>query len=396
MFFLTKERFVVTKKTIVTFIGTLFFGIISLVSAQEAIIADHTITGIRRIEDIPLEWIHKARDSLKIMYRGTSHSHQLTCGLRYIMSEYGADYAFHRPRPGHDPIEKEDTLLFFTNVGQVEGIGDCPRDLGDGDNDWWTCTREFLDLSPHINVAFWSWCSGASRASEEQINTYCVQADAIDKDYPDVRFVYMTGHTDGSGYVHRSNSERVPTLRRNNEIIRKFCRDSGKILFDFADIESHSPDGRDMMTLYVNQHHYDTDGDKRADDESNWCREYCETDPDGCYGQKYDDECGHTDPLISQLKGEALWWMLAKMVGWEGFETTAKRAYNRTLHNNVKNVRRTDGNTPVSICDIRGRLLITCKHSEIGKAIEKRKIGSTVGIVRYGVDNDVQLIGIIR
>ncbi len=294
-----------------------FLSILSAVNAQEAIIADHKITGIRKIEEIPLEWIHTARDSLRIFYHGTSHSAQVKCGLNYILSEYGADYAFHRPR--RTPVEKQDTLLFFHDIG---GSISCARDLGRGDNGWWTCTRAVLDSFPRINVAFWSFCGGASHASEAQISTYLSQGDAIEKDYPGVRFIYMTGHTDGTGYVAGNDSTVVPTLHRNNEMIRKFCRENEKILFDFADIESHSPDGRDMMALYNDHHKYDIDGDKRADEESNWCQDYCETDPDGCYGRKYDDRCGHTDPLISQLKGEAVWWMLARMVGWEGFDQT--------------------------------------------------------------------------
>jgi len=329
----------------------------TVTGAGEAIIADHSITGIRRIEDIPLEWIAKARDSLNIMYKGTSHSGQVACGLEYIFEEYGDDYAFESPRKY--PYEKKDTLLFFRDIRRVEGFSDCPRDLGQGDNEWWKCTRAFLDSFPHINVAFWSFCTGPSSASEEQILTYCKEGDAIDKDYPNVRFVYMTGRIDGTGYVDKKDNTKVPTLHRNNEIIRKFCRDSGKILFDFADIESHSPDGRDMMALYAHHYRYDMDGDKRYDDESNWCQEYCDGDPDGCYSLKYEDDgqCGHTHVLVPQLKGEAAWWMFARMVGWEGFDATSTILQSGKAARKVVKKAFALDNTPFALYDMRGRFL---------------------------------------
>lgn len=337
--------------------GSCFLCMISIAGAQEEIIADHTITGIRRIENIPLEWIHKARDSLKIFYHGTSHSAQVRCGLLYVNSEYGENYAYHRPR--RNPVDKEDTLLFFHDLPRSIS---CARDLGLGDNEWWTCTRAVLDSFPIINVAFWSWCGGAGRASEEQIATYLAQGDAIEKDYPGVRFVYMTGHTDGSGYVDRKDSTKVPPLHRNNELIREYCRANNKILFDFGDIESHSPDGRDMMALYNNQHKYDIDGDTRADEGTNWCDEYCQIDHDGCYSLKYDDYCGHTHPLVSQLKGEAVWWMMARMVGWQGFDETGAATPHEGAKGSPLKQMSISRNRNAVHYDLRGRLMGAAKN----------------------------------
>jgi hypothetical protein len=57
----------------------------------------------------------------------------------------------------------------------------------------------------------------------------------LETDYPQVAFVYMTGHLDGIGISGNLN-------QRNNQI-RQFCRAHNKVLYDFADIESMIPMG---------------------------------------------------------------------------------------------------------------------------------------------------------
>jgi len=57
----------------------------------------------------------------------------------------------------------------------------------------------------------------------------------LERDFPDVHFVYMTGHLDGSGLTGN--------LHLRNEQIRNYCRENKKILYDFADIECYNPDG---------------------------------------------------------------------------------------------------------------------------------------------------------
>ena len=52
---------------------------------------------------------------------------------------------------------------------------------------------------------------------------------AFEQQYPSMRFIYMTGHTDGGG----------ATLARNNDIVRQYAREHGQVLFDFADIETY-------------------------------------------------------------------------------------------------------------------------------------------------------------
>ena len=73
----------------------------------------------------------------------------------------------------------------------------------------------FFDTN-NINVVIWSWCGGVSDNTEEGINIYLNAMNQLEEDYPDVKFVYMTGHLDGTG--------EEGNLHIRNEQIRKFLK----------------------------------------------------------------------------------------------------------------------------------------------------------------------------
>lgn len=109
-------------------------------------------------------------------------------------------------------------------------------DLGNPDfTAWDNATRTYLNSNPVVNVVMWSWCGQVSGASASDITGYLNRMNTLEHDYPNVRFVYFTGHLDGSGLEGN--------LHLRNEQIRTFCRNNNKILYDFEDIESYNPDG---------------------------------------------------------------------------------------------------------------------------------------------------------
>jgi hypothetical protein len=250
--------------------------------STEAIVADHTTCDIALV---PGEWVEAAKGGLRIWYGHTSHGSQIVSGLATLRSD----------------------LLAYNDGPETLSIRETGGDLGNPDaTTWATKTREQLDRADNDrNVVVWSWCGQVSGRSEEVLRRdYLELMTSLEREYPDVLFVYMTGHLDGTG------SEG--NLHKRNEQIRDYCRENDKILFDFADIESFDPDGAPYLDLGANDNCDYRDPDTGAG--RNWADEWCAAHPGTCASCS----CAHSKCLNCQLKGSAFWWLLARMAGWPG------------------------------------------------------------------------------
>jgi uncharacterized repeat protein (TIGR01451 family) len=185
-------------------------------------------------------------------------------------------------------------------------------DLGNPDRvTWATRTRDYLNTpGNNRNVVVWSWCGQVSSATPEDMTTYLTLMSQLEQDFPNVDFVYMTGHLDGSG--------EAGNLNQRNDQIRAHVQANGKILFDFADIESYDPDGDEFMSrLALDTCYYDGNGNGNPwDDDTNWAVEWCAANA----GDARCTTCGctHSEPLNCNLKARAFWWLLARLAGWPG------------------------------------------------------------------------------
>ncbi|UCE24586.1 MAG: T9SS type A sorting domain-containing protein [Candidatus Zixiibacteriota bacterium] len=227
----------------------------------QAVIADHNCAC--EFDQISPSTFDGIQSEFRIFYGHTSHGSQIMTGL--------------------DILESEDPWLTQPVFHEIVG------DLGDaGDVTWVQPTRDFLLANPGFNVAMWSWCGGVSDNTEEGINTYLDAMNQLEHEFPNVVFVYMTGHLDGTGIDGN-------LYQRNNQI-RDYCVANGKVLFDFADIESYDPDGN-----------FYPDGT----DACEWCSDWCLThDCPGC------SDCAHSHCFNCYQKGKVFWWMLASLDGW--------------------------------------------------------------------------------
>lgn len=276
-------------------LSTLFYPPLTANAAEDSatpIIANHNNATLADLEAIPAKWINKAKTDLCIVYGHTSHGSQIVDGMSGLAGFKGNVYAWNGSGI-NGALELRNT---------PDGFG---TDLGN--SKWPDITRNYLKNNSGINVVMWSWCGQVSSASETSISNYLSAMTKLEKDFPKIKFVYMTGHTDGSG--------TYGNLHKRNEQIRQYCRTNNKILFDFADIESYDPNGDFYMNMAVNDNcDYDSDGNGSRD--KNWATAWQNSHTKNI--DWYDCGSAHSQPLNANMKAYAAWHLWARLAGWDG------------------------------------------------------------------------------
>ncbi len=247
------------------------------------------------ISSVPTKWIDSAKHTLRIAYGHTSHGSQLITGMDGLVTFKGDQYSFNSTGANGALELRDSPFSGASDLGNPDYVA------------WASATRTYLDQNPEINVVIWSWCGQVSGADSANINTYLNLMSSLEHDYPSVRFVYMTGHLDGSGLTGN--------LHLRNEQIRDFCKSNGKILYDFADVESYDPDGVYFGDKNPNDAcDYDGNGDGTVD--GNWATEWQNAHTQGV--DWYDCASAHSQALNANLKAYAAWNLWARLAGWSG------------------------------------------------------------------------------
>ncbi len=293
---MSRDYMEVEMKKIIT---SVLWIIITLLCYSEAnaFIVDHQCTDSSKI---PVAWLQAARNNLRMGYSHTSHGSQLISGINAFRGSEGSRYYF--TSSGWGAVSG----VFINDYWANDGAGDLGHN---GDLSWVTATETMLDNPANDrNVVMWSWCGGVSDNTASGIDIYLNAMNRLEQLYPQVSFIYMTGHLDGGGVVGN--------LHQMNERIRNYCQDHNKILFDFADIESYDPDGAiNYMQLNANDNcDYNSNGNNR-----NWAREWLSANPASTLAVEAEScgGCAHSQYLNCVLKGRAFWWMMARIAGWE-------------------------------------------------------------------------------
>ena len=226
------------------------------------IIANHTYENDWPVPD---SWIDQVQQNLKVYYGHASHGYQLIAGILRIENNdskwsVAVDYFL--------PVEAN-SLCIMRQPQDPDGF--------------FNSVQGYLNANPQINVAMFCWCG---EANWYDVNQYFTDMQNLETANPNVTFVYMTGHAQeaGVGGYYRYQF---------NQAVRQFCNDNNKVLFDFADLDSWYNGEQNMASYYGEEFPLE-------------------------HPQYYGDEEGHTTYESCENKGRALWWMLARVAGWNG------------------------------------------------------------------------------
>jgi len=259
---------------------------------------DHHCVDITRI---PQDWIEEAKNTLHIGYGHTSHGSQITSGMRGLVGfANGIEKGLSLP---------ED--IFEFNNGGTDGALDLHDNAMAGDvgyyPQWVNETRAYLNDPSHsdVNVIMWSWCGQVSStySSGHLWDQYLGSMTQLEEDYPNITFIYMTGHVD----INNDSNNKAA-----NDSIRSYCQNNNRWLFDFADFDRNDPDGDYYEFVNDNCNYYNASGDSLG----NWALEWQNSHTEGV--DWYSCGAAHTYPLNANQKAYAAWWMWARLAGWDG------------------------------------------------------------------------------
>ncbi len=265
----------------------------------EPLIVDHTCTDITRI---PEPMILQAKAVLHIAYGHTSHGSQITTGMSGLVAfANGGGRGLSLPKD-----------IFAWRHGGAPAQLDLHDEAMAGDAgvypDWVNHTKAYLDSPQNadVNVVMWSWCGEASSkyANDTLLTEYIYPMAQLERDYPGATFVYMTGHVD---HWNDANNKAA------NKIIRDYCIADNKVLYDFADIESHDPNGIYYPFPHDNCDYY---ASRTGSLLGNWAKEWQNSHTVNV--DWYVCDSAHSEALNANQKAYAVWWLFARLAGWPG------------------------------------------------------------------------------
>ena len=159
------------------------------------LVIDHTTADLAQI---PGEWLVQAR-LLSLQLAHTSHGSQLVTGAAWwesVRPELDVDIRSVVTPPG-----PEGALNIYDGNAYDEDNYITPEMYWSTDDG--RAHTEQVAATGLFGYSMWSWCGQQSENSEEQVNDYLATLAQFEANHPGMRFIYMTGHTDGGSETMR-------------------------------------------------------------------------------------------------------------------------------------------------------------------------------------------------
>jgi hypothetical protein len=296
---------------------------------EEPVITGSTIAGYEVakenvLRDIPTGYIDAARENLHVSYQHTSHGTHVSYGL-YGLPDFKAGdnirFGVTKNSPESGKLDIRDNVM--------EAYAEAGRsavDLSADETAFIQATRNYLEdpENSEINVVIWSWCSIANHdvtgnylpGMQALIEEYGEEGSRIgtgaEKRLNPVTFIFMTGHAETG-----SNTGAGKPADQAQKII-DFCEENGYYCLDYYGIDTHDLDDNYWVDAGDNGNSSSYGGNFYED----WQNAHTEnvdyfnnrSEPGGwvLFGEH------NTQHITSNRKAYAMWYILARISGWDG------------------------------------------------------------------------------
>ncbi len=291
---------------------------------NELYIAGHEVAWEDALRAIPEKYIQAAREEFVISYQHTSHGTHVTRGM-YGLPDYktGDNDLF-----GISRDSRTDGMLtvFDNQLQDYSPSGVKATDLSSNETAFIATTQNYLDAPENsdVNVIMWAWCNIAGHDVESNyipgmaqlISEYGpggskIGSDDGQREIP-VHFVFMTGHANAGNNLGEGKPKNLA------EVIVNYCIENEYFCLDYYSIDTHEMNGKywedagddGQSSEYGGNFYLDWQNDHELG------KDYWENrlSPGGevAYGAH------NSQHITANRKGMAMWWILARLAGWEG------------------------------------------------------------------------------
>ena len=233
------------------------------------------------VEDIPDSCIETLTSGDVVFHYGhRSHGSQITVGasdLEEAMPELQLNDSYCS-MPDGAGLGMWDGMVEDGDCGHVE-----PEDYWaseDGVNE----VRTLLEANPEIKYTMWAWSYEINEQTEGSIDEYLEIIEGLEDEFPNVRFIYMTGPATSDEFM-------AAEIAARNAQIRDYAQANGKLLYDFEELDTYS-DGENHDVGGIPWEHPDFDLETKGNEEYQFT---------------------HTTQASVEQKGRAFWGMMAAL-----------------------------------------------------------------------------------